>query len=206
MKNEKGSKTSDYSHKIPSFPYKKDTKTDEKSPVDQRPPKDSGCKDEAYKRPEPFDGVEKRQKEPERQHYPFLTIHIDFIGQSESIRNGDTIMVSVTNNGNGTAYTPFVELIESTLSGLSVDPPDPSLFHRRGYLMLSALYPHQTRTVKVHWSRKFDSGRIVGICFDPLLDPRPEVPYRPWNLPPFHKKITSIHWLAPHHSSAPFRK
>jgi len=194
MKKEKERKTSDYSHKIPSLPYKKETETDKKYPVDQKPPKDPGCKDEPGKRPEPFDGIEGRHKEPERQHYPFLTIHIDFLGQWETIRNGGDIIVSVTNNGNGVAFTPFVELIESAYHGLSVDPPDPSLFERRGFLMLSALYPHQTRTVQVKWSRRNRAGRIVGICYDPLLDQRPQVPYRPWNLPEFHKKITSIHW------------
>ena len=131
---------------------------------------------------------------PERQHYPFLTIHIDFLRLRKTIRNGGDILVSVTNNGNGVAFTPFVELIESHYHGKPVDTPDPSLFERRGFLMLSALYPHQTRTVQVKRSHRNCAGRIVGICYDPLMDQRPQVPYRPWNLPELHKKIKSIHW------------
>lgn len=183
-----------YTHKIPSLPYNKRGKQNAKCPNKKKQQINHGCRSDPAKRPEPFEGVKERQREPERQHYPFLTIHIDFMGQMETIRNGGNIIVSVTNNGNGTAYTSFVELIESSHNGLFVDPSDPGLFHRRGYLMLPVLYPHQTRTVQVDWSRHFISGRIVGICYDPLLDPRPEVPYRPWNLPLFHQKITSIHW------------
>ena len=194
MKQEKEHKTCDYSHKIPSLPYKEGNKADEKYPSDQKPPRDPGCANEPGKRPEPFDGIEGRHKEPERQHYPFLTIHIDFIGQRETIRNGGDVIVSVTNNGNGVAFTPFVELIESAYNGLFVEPANPALFERRGFKMLSPLYPHQTRTVLVKWSRLNHAGRIVGICYDPLLDKRPKVPYKPWNLPEFHRKITSIHW------------
>ncbi len=181
----------DYSHKIPSLPYLKGKKQKNRHPGHGE---NHDCKGSSAKRPEPFDGVEKRKKEPERQNYPFLSIHIDFLDQQGVMRHGGDMIVSVTNNGNATAHTPFVELIESDFRGLSVNPPDPDMFHRRGYSMLSALYPHQTRTVQIPWSRHFVSGRIVGICYDPLLDPRPEVPYLPWNLPDYHKKITSIHW------------
>jgi hypothetical protein len=124
MKKDKQRKTSDYSHKIPSLPYKKETETDKKYPVDQRPPKGPMCKDEIGIRPEPFDGIEGRHKVPERQHYPFLTIHIDFLGLWVTIRNGGDVIVSVTNNDNGVAFIPFVELIESSYHGVSVDLPD----------------------------------------------------------------------------------
>lgn len=183
-----------YSHKIPSLPYNKKGKQNTKYPNQKKQRKNHGCKSDPAKRPEPFDGIEKRKKESERQHYPSLTIHIDFIGQQDIMRYGGNMVVSVTNNGNGTAYTPFVELIESGINGLFFEPPDPDLFHRRSFLMLSVLYPHQTRTVQIPWSRQFVSGRIVGICYDPLLDPRPEIPYKPWDLPQYRRKFTSDHW------------
>ena len=193
MKQKEERKTSDYSHKIPSLPYKENPKHDGKYPGGKRPSREP-CEKKPGRRPEPFDGADRRKKEPQRQHFPFLTINIDFLGQWETIRNGGDIIVSVTNNGNGVAFTPFVELIESTYNGLFVDPPDPSLFERRGFAMLPPCYPHQTRTVLVKWSRRNRAGRIVGICYDPILDHRPQVPYKPWNLPDFHRKITSIHW------------
>ena len=134
---------SDYSHKITSLPYEKEGKQNAKDRQKKTQQKDHTCccENNSPKRPEPFDGIKERQAKPERQHYPFLTIHIDFIGQMETIQSGGNIIVSVTNNGNGTAYTPFVELIESMPNGLFIDPPDQSLFHRRGFLMLSALCP-----------------------------------------------------------------
>ncbi len=160
---------SDYSYKIPSLPYNKGER----------------------RRPEYFDGIERRLLAPERQHYPLLTININFNSQKEAIRNGGDIIVSVTNNGNSTAYTPFVELIETSIRGLFYDSDNPDLSPRRSFLMLSALYPHQTRIVQLPWRRQFDSGILVGICYDPILDPHPKLPYLPWNQPPFHKKITT---------------
>ena len=185
---------SDYSSKIPSLPHKKEIEEKNKNPNKQYQEEDHRRKSDPGKRPESFDGLDKRKREPERQHYPFLTIYIDFLQEEANIQNGEPVHVSVTNNGNGTSYTPFVELIESTSFGLSADPPNPELFHRRGYRMLSVLYPHQTTIVQVPWSRHFIHGRIVGICYDPLLDPRPKIPYRQGNQPLFHQKITSYPW------------
>jgi len=178
-----------YRQKIPVLPYKKDER---KKPHKCRPDKPGN--DETLKRPRPFKGHKERLKHPEKQNLPFLTIHIDFLGQWETIKEGGDVLVSVTNNGNSVAYTPIVELIESAYNGLFVDPPNPTQFERRGSSMLRPLYPGQTITTRIKWSRRRPQGRIVGICYDPLLDPRPSIPYRPWNLPDFHKKITSIHW------------
>jgi len=111
-----------YSHKIPTLPYKKEKNN--KHPNQINHPKNHDCKSDTTKRPEPFDGIDKRKKESARQHFPSLTIHIDFIGQQNTMRYGGDMIISVTNNGNGTAYTPFVELIESEISGLSVEPPE----------------------------------------------------------------------------------
>ncbi len=179
-----------YSDKFPSLPYKKKKK--------------SGRFDRSedyakVKRPEPFDGLNARKKEAERQHFPLLSMHIDVITQLNAISSGReiTVSVSVTNNGGGSAYTPFVELIETSYWAQINQSPDPTLFHRRGYLMLSVLYPHQTRTVEVPWSRKLKNGRFIGICYDPLLDPRPKIPFASQDQPPFHRKIISIPWLKP---------
>ena len=160
---------SDYSYKIPSLPYNKGER----------------------RRPKYFDGIEQRLLAPEHQHYPLLEININFKNQRVAIRNGGNIIVSVTNNGNGTAYTPFVELIETTIRGLFDNPPDPDLSPRRSFLMLPVLYPHQTRIVQLPWTRQFDSGIMVGICYDPILDPHPKLPYIPWTQPSFHRKITA---------------
>ena len=139
-------------------------------------------------------GFKERQRQPERQHFPLLSISVDFLGQWQKIKDSAPLQAAVTNHGNAVARCAFVELIESAPEGLSADPPDTAHFERRGYTMLPPLFPHQTTIVVVNWYRTRKSGRIVAIAYDAILDPKPVIPYRPWNLPEHHKKITSIHW------------
>jgi hypothetical protein len=161
---------SDYSHKIPSLPYNRGER----------------------RRPEYFDGIERRLLAPERQHYPLLGIYIDFNSQKEAIRNGGNIIVSVTNNGNGTAYTPFVELFGWHI--IIKENHIRLVSNRGGFLMLSVLYPHQTKTVQVPWTGDSRIMSFIGICYDPFLDPRPRVlPRPPSSQPLFHKKITGYY-------------
>jgi hypothetical protein len=100
---------------------------------------------------------------------PLLTCTSNFGPEIIHLNTGDTatVTVTVTNEGNGPSFFTYVEIYEGP-SGYTHPLQDYRLCDYR----VLTLYPGQTADVKLRWNRLLAKGRIVGVCFDPLMDPR----------------------------------
>lgn len=94
------------------------------------------------------------------------------------------VKFTVWNSGNLPAFTCCVELYEGP-GGYSHPLSDYQLRGRK----IITLYPGERRDVSLPWVRKQTSGRIVGIVYDPLLDP---IDFT--NVEQYNRHITSVHW------------
>jgi hypothetical protein len=95
-----------------------------------------------------------------------------------------TVTVPVTNNGNGISFAAFVEIYEGP-AGYT----HPLRDYRLCDYKITTINPGQTLNVKLNWNRLLSYGRIVGICFDPFLDPRGFQ-----LVEQFNNHITSLHY------------
>lgn len=98
-----------------------------------------------------------------------------------------TVTVRVTNKGNGISYAAYVQIYEGPW-GYTHPLSD---YRLCDYSVLT-INPGQTMDAKLNWNRLLDKGRIVGVCFDPFLDPRG------FHLvEQYHDHITSMHYHFP---------
>ena len=95
------------------------------------------------------------------------------------------VTVTVTNNGNGISFSTYVEIYEGP-----VGYTHPRSDYRLCDYRIITINPGQTADVKLHWNRLLARGRIVGVCFDPFMDPRGFHLVEQYN-----DHITSIHYL-----------
>jgi hypothetical protein len=173
---------------------------------------------ERYRRPgkqerptrslEPFDGFARRSRRKGQRHLPFLHLQLPYTSDTLfDLLLGDIPIVraQVRNNGNAPALMPFVELVTTPFL---VFPGDPSPRWRSwstmGVVSVGPLYPHQGRDVSVAWDwskiqspalpseRRFWLLFCAALCYDPVLDPRPNLAVFHPNQSPYHTKVVTI--------------
>lgn len=91
---------------------------------------------------------------------------------------------TIWNDGNFAAWTCYVELYEGPW-GYSHPLKD---YEFRGREIVT-VQPGERKKVKVPWIRKKDSARVVGVCYDPILDPKDFTLVEQNN-----RHITSVHY------------
>lgn len=177
----------------PTFPDPDDWPAE---PPDDVPP------GEPIKPPKPGPWKEKigdwwreRQKEHEEENgeerlplpRPYLNCSSHFGPQILPLRVDEPGMVSfpIWNEGNFPAWSCYVQLYEGP-TGYSHPLTD---YELRGQQIIT-LHPGERREVPLTWVRRQRTGRIVGIVFDPLLDPRDFTLVEQRN-----RHITSVHYL-----------
>jgi len=101
------------------------------------------------------------------------------------VGDSTTVTVWVTNNGNGISFATYVEIYEGPVGYSS-----PRSDYRLCDYKIVTINPGQTVEVKLSWNRLLQRGRIVGVCFDPFLDPRGF-----YLMEQYNDHITSIHYL-----------
>jgi hypothetical protein len=118
---------------------------------------------------------------------PYLDCTSHFGPQIIPLKIGQTGSVSFTvwNDGNFPAWTCYVEVYEGP-TGYTSPLSDYEIRGRR----IITIQPGETREVTLPWVRMRRTGRIVGICYDPLLDPRDFVLVEQYN-----RHITSVHYV-----------
>jgi len=94
------------------------------------------------------------------------------------------VTVRVTNVGNGVSFFSYIQVYEGPRGYTS-----PVRDYRLSDYRIITINPGQTVDVKLYWSRLLANGRIVGVCFDPFLDPRGFS-----LMEQYHTHITSIHY------------
>lgn len=136
----------------------------------------------------------KRQKEREPRKpgpvpmpRPYLDCTSNFIPQIVPLIVDEPGRVSFTiwNDGNFPTWTCYVQIYEGP-EGYTHPLSDYKL---RGQTIIT-LQPGERREVTLPWVRSQHTGRIVGICFDPLLDPKNFTLVEHYN-----RHITSVHYL-----------
>lgn len=95
-----------------------------------------------------------------------------------------TVTVGVTNKGNGISFNSYVQVYEGPWGYTH-----PLREYRLCDYRIMTINPGQTVDVKLNWSRLLSKGRVVGVCFDPFLDPRGFHLVEQYN-----DHITSIHY------------
>jgi hypothetical protein len=118
---------------------------------------------------------------------PYLDATSNFGPQITALRVGEAGSVSFTvwNDGNYPAWTCYVDLYEGP-GGYTSPLAAYALRGRR----IIALHPGERREVALPWVRQQTTGRIVGVVYDPLLDPRDFTVVEQVN-----RHITSVHYL-----------
>jgi len=96
-----------------------------------------------------------------------------------------TVTVRVTNKGNGISFSTYVEVYEGP-----VGYTHPLRDYRLCDYRVITMNPGQTVDVRLNWVRLLSRGRIVGVCFDPFLDPRGF-----YRVEQYNDHITSVHYL-----------
>ncbi len=117
---------------------------------------------------------------------PYLDATSNFAPQISALRVGEagTITFTVWNDGNYPAWTCYVEIYEGP--GGYTHPL--SEYELRGRAVIT-LHPGEKREVTLPWVRLRKSGRVVGIVYDPLLDPRGFTVVGQYD-----RHITSVHY------------
>jgi len=117
---------------------------------------------------------------------PRLKCNSNFGPEIRNLAVGDSgiVTVRVTNKGNGASFSSYVEVYEGPW-GYTHPLRDYRLCDYRAL----TINPGQTVDVKLNWTRLLANGRIVGVCFDPFLDPRGFT-----LVEHFNDHITSIHY------------
>lgn len=121
-----------------------------------------------------------------RRPRPYLDATSNFGPQITALTLGQAGSVSFTvwNEGNFPAWTCYVEVYEGP-GGYTHPLSDYKLRGRR----IITLHPGQQREVTLPWVRQLTTGRIVGVVYDPVLDPRDFAMVEQYN-----RHITSVHY------------
>lgn len=101
-----------------------------------------------------------------------------------SVGESTEVTVIVTNKGNGISYNSYVEIYEGPWGYVH-----PLRDYRLCDYQIVTINPGQTVNIKLEWQRLLSKGRIVGVCFDPFLDPRGFQLVEQYN-----DHITSLHY------------
>lgn len=126
-------------------------------------------------------------RNPSLQHLPFLGLSV--FNELEVIANGYRFTVEVTNDGNAPALQAVVELFLEMWPGESE-----AVRSQRGFKPLGRIDPHATISTTVNWlppprrtslmihvpavadiRRQLAPPIFVGVVYDPVLDPRPDL-------------------------------
>ena len=176
----------------------------------ERPPQDDPIADgDPVKPPKPGKwsrGISEwwKKREKEREHErekdecgrdrrrvimpkPYLDATSNFGPQISALGVGEagTISFTVWNDGNYPAWTCYVEVYEGP-GGYTSPLSD---YKMRGREIIT-LHPGERREVQLSWVRQQQTGRVVGIVYDPLLDPRDFAVVEQFN-----RHITSVHYV-----------
>jgi hypothetical protein len=127
-----------------------------------------------------------RDRRKVRMPRPYLDSTSNFIPHILALRVNEpgTVSFTVWNDGNYPAWTCYVEVYEGPWGYTS----PLSAYSLRGRRIIT-LHPGERREVSLPWVRMQRTGRIVGIVFDPLLDPRDFAVVEQSN-----RHITSVHY------------
>jgi hypothetical protein len=106
---------------------------------------------------------------------------------NQSINQPGEISYTVSNMGNFAAITCYTEVYEGP-GGYDIPL---SGYELRGRKVIT-LQPGEEREVSLPWVRTRQSGRIVGIAYDPVLDPKNW--YLDEETPQYNRHVTSIHF------------
>jgi hypothetical protein len=117
---------------------------------------------------------------------PYIDATSNFGPQITALRVGEagTVSFTIWNDGNYPAWTCYVEVYEGP--GGYTSPL--SAYSLRGRRIVT-LHPGERKEVSLPWVREQRTGRIVGIVFDPLLDPVDFTVVEQMN-----RHITSVHY------------
>jgi len=174
---------------------------------------------ERYRRPgeqqrrtrplESFDGFARRSRRKGQRHLPFLHLQLPYTSDTLfDLLLGDSPIVhaQVRNNGNAPALMPFVELVTTPFL-VNLEDPSPGWrsWSTMGVVSVGPLYPHQLRDVSVAWDWSKIQSPIplshdrrswllfsAALCYDPVLDPRPNLAVFHPNQSPYHTKVVTI--------------
>jgi hypothetical protein len=116
---------------------------------------------------------------------PRLCCTSNFGPEIGNIGESTWVTVRVINEGNGISFSAYVEVYEGPV-GYTHQLRDYRLCDYR----VLTINPGQTVDVKLFWTRLLERGRIVGVCYDPFLDPRGFHLVEQYN-----PHITSIHYI-----------
>ncbi len=118
---------------------------------------------------------------------PYLDCTSNFGPQIVALHRNEpgTISFTVWNEGNFPAWSCYVEVYEGP-GGYTSPLSD---YELRGRAIIT-LHPGERREVILPWIRTRATGRVVGIVYDPLLDPKDFAVVEQYN-----RHITSIHYL-----------
>ena len=129
------------------------------------------------------------QQELKELPRPWIKASSHFLPQinSQSINQPGEISYTVSNMGNFAAITCYTEVYEGP-GGYSTPL---SGYELRGRKVIT-LQPGEEREVSLPWVRTRQSGRIVGIAYDPVLDPKNW--YLDQETPQYNRHVTSVHF------------
>jgi len=129
------------------------------------------------------------QQELKELPRPWIKASSNFAPQinSQSINQPGEISYTVSNMGNFAAITCYTEVYEGP-GGYSTPL---SGYELRGRKVIT-LQPGEEREVSLPWVRTRQSGRIVGIAYDPVLDPKNW--YLDQGTPKHNRHVTSGHF------------
>lgn len=141
-------------------------------------------KERQHERPKDECGRDRRKQEMPR---PYLDATSNFAPQISALPVGQAGQVSFTvwNDGSYPAWTCYVDVYEGP--GGYTNPL--SAYKLRGRSIIS-LHPGERREISLPWLREQTTGRIVGIVYDPLLDPKDFLVVEQFN-----RHITSVHYM-----------
>ena len=128
-------------------------------------------------------GRDRRKQDMPRS---FLDASSNFAPQITALRVGEagTVSFTVWNDGNFPAWTCYVDVYEGP-GGYTSPLSD---YRLRGRAIIT-LHPGERREISLPWLREQKTGRIVGIVYDPLLDPKDFLVVEQFN-----RHITSVHY------------
>lgn len=148
----------------------------------------------------PFPRDPDKPARPEEQHFPFLGLKINWSGLEVTTDDQGRVLVAVTNNGNAVAPTPVVEILQSpynSIAAVEVSVPDESLYERVGYAVLPSLQPRQSFAGFLDCRPTASNTLLIVMCYEPLLDPKPNPDVAAASAPEFRRKVDSGWWSKP---------
>jgi hypothetical protein len=176
--------------------------------------RDSSATERPRPSKQPFEPYTPRSDTKRVRHLPALHLSLPYTSSDlyvlllQGSPGGNPIVdAQITNNGNAAAMVPIVEL--GVMWRGSQDGVIRPHLWLTGVSAIDALYPHETASVSVTWDRSllpdlfpkflmFWLRHAGAICYDPILDPRPDLSdVGPGSQPPFHTKVVLLEDLEP---------